>query len=235
MSKTMKNLSLTGLIAFGFILIPMAGVSHAQEPDPCIVPNNGMGTVNLPPDGCQYLSPDDVHRIKDGLPPGTEIILAPIHTNFLCKRHGQCGTPGGTLGGEVEIFDSTAVFQLTGTGALAGWNRLVSIPLNTETHTGKRKNGEPVQSFETDMVRIEGTLVNDPDFKTLKIVGGTANGYKSPGKTTLTLQPNGTYLVDSVFEVNFSISFEGDSEGRLKGLSGTTEGSTTMKAYKKCP
>lgn len=230
MSRTKKNWRLMTIVAFGLIL--MAGTAQAQ--DPCFAPNNGMGTVSLPPAGCQYLSPDDVHEIINGLPAGTEIILAPIHTDFLCKRQGQCGTPGGTLGGEIENFGSTAVFQLTGTGALAGWNRLVSIPLSTETHTGKRQNGAAVQSFPTDMVRIQGAIFNDPDFQSLEIVGGTANGFPSPGQTTLTLQPNGTYLVDSSFKVGFAIRFVGTPGGRLGGLGGTTQGSVTMKAYKKC-
>ena len=36
---------------------------------PCVVPDNGSGTVDLPPAGCGYLSPADVHMIIDGLPP----------------------------------------------------------------------------------------------------------------------------------------------------------------------
>ncbi|HEV2846464.1 MAG TPA: hypothetical protein VG477_16540 [Thermoanaerobaculia bacterium] len=228
-----KNWRLMASVVFGLIL--MAGTAYAQTPDPCIVPNNGMGTVTLPPPGCQYLSPDAVHKIINGLPPNTEIILAPIHTNFICERLGSCGTPGGSLGGEVEVFGSTAVFQLTGTGALAGWSRLVSIPLNTETHTGPRQNGAVVQSFKTDMVRIQGAISGDPDFQTLEIVGGTANNYPSPGQTTLTLQPNGSYLVDSSFQVGFRIRFVGAPGGRLGGLAGTTDGSVRMKAYKKCP
>ena len=230
MSRTKKNW-LMMFVAFGLIL--MAGTVHAQT-DPCFAPNNGMGTVNLPPAGCQYLSPDDVHKIINGLPAGTEIILAPIHTNFICRQTGACGTSGGTLGGQVEVFSSTAVFQLTGTGALAGWNRLVSVPLNTETHTAPRTNGAPVQSFKTDMYRIQGVLNGDPDFQTLEIVGGTANGHPSPGQTTLTLQPNGSYLVDSSFKVGFRIRFVGAPGGRLDGLSGVTVDSVNMKAYRKC-
>ncbi|HEX6898252.1 MAG TPA: hypothetical protein VF789_00995 [Thermoanaerobaculia bacterium] len=235
MSRTKKSCRFVVFVAFGLII--MAGTAHAQ--DPCFAPNNGMGTVTLPPPGCQYLSPNDVHKIIAGLPPGTEIILAPIHTNFICRQSGAptgtCGTPGGTLGGQVEIFGSSANFQLTGTGALAGWSRLVSIPLNTETHTAPRVNGAPVQTFKTDMARIQGSISGDPDFQFLEIVGGTANGFPSPGQTTLTLQPNGTYLVDSVFNVGFRIRFVGASGGRLSGLSGTTVDSVTMKAYQKCP
>lgn len=52
--------------------------------DPCEVEDDGSGTVVLPPDGCEYLSPDDVHKIIDGLPPGTTIELGVSHRSFFC-------------------------------------------------------------------------------------------------------------------------------------------------------
>jgi len=42
---------------------------------PCVVPDNGGGTVTLPPAGCNYLSPSDVHEIINGLPAGTTVQL----------------------------------------------------------------------------------------------------------------------------------------------------------------
>ena len=51
---------------------------------------------------------------------GTTIELAPIHTDFICRKQGNpdhCGMPGGGFpGGEVELFDSVLHLQLTGTG-----------------------------------------------------------------------------------------------------------------------
>ncbi len=47
------------------------GAVFAQNP--CEVPDNGSGTVTLPPIGCEYISPFDVFRITEGLPPGTTI------------------------------------------------------------------------------------------------------------------------------------------------------------------
>ena len=65
------TLALLGLI----IALPLAA---AEAADPCNVPDAG-GTVVLPPAGCDYLSPDEVHLIIDGLPPGTTLELKPIH------------------------------------------------------------------------------------------------------------------------------------------------------------
>lgn len=222
----MKSLSFAVL---GLMLV--TGAALAQSP--CNAPDNGTGTVTLPPAGCQYLSPSQVHMIINGLPAGTTIILAPIHTNFICRQTGTCNTPGGTLGGETETFGSTAVFQVSGTGSLAGWSRTISVPLNTVVDSGPRALGAAVQNFNTDMRRIQGSISGDPDFASLQIVGGSANGFPSPGTTTLTRQTNGSFDVSSAFNVGYSISFVGASTGKLKGLSGTTKGTVEMKAYGK--
>ena len=217
------------LVVVGLALA--TGAVHAQPP--CNVPNNGMGTVTLPPVGCQYLSPSQVHMIINGLPPGTTIILAPIHRDFICRQStgtGPCNVPGGPLGGEVENFTSTAVFQLSGTGTLSGWNRTVTVPLAVQVATAPRKAGASVQTFNTDMQLIQGAITGDPDFDSFQVVGGTANGFSSPGSTTLTRQSNGTFNVDSSFNVGYVIKFVGASGGKLAGRSGATQGTVVMKA-----
>ena len=208
-----------------------AGAAHAQNP--CVVNGNGGGTVTLPPAGCNYLSPNQVHLIINGLPPGTQIILDPIHQRFICRQSGggNCTTPGGSLGGEIENVGSTLALRISGTGALAGWSRTIPLSAQMETHTAPRTPGAPVQSFATNMYRLDGTLTGDPDFAFLRITAGTGNGYPSPGQTTLTLLANGQYRVDSNFTIKYRIDFEGSSTGRLKGMGGSTEGSVEMKAF----
>ena len=228
-----RNWKRSMLMALGLILV--AGIGHTALPPTapqCFEVDNGSGTVDLPPANCQYMSPSAVHQVINGLPPGTTINLAPIHKNFICHSGGgSCATPGGTLGGDVETFNSNIVFQATGTGALSGWSRLITIPLAVETHTAPRTPGSPVQSFKTDMHRIQGQITGDPDFALLRIVGGTGNGFPSPGQTTLTRQSNGTWLVDSSFTVNISLEFVGASGGVLEGRSGRTLQKVGMKAY----
>ena len=69
----------------------VAAFSSGALAAPCVVPDKGTGTVTLLPEGCEYLSPDEVHMIIDGLPPGTAIELAPIHKDFICDAgYGFC-------------------------------------------------------------------------------------------------------------------------------------------------
>ncbi len=227
MKRLQARLRGVALVALGVMVA--AGGARAQTPNPCFEPDNGTGTVTLPPAGCDYLSPDQFHMIADGLPPGTTIIMAPIHRNFICEQStgGPCNSPGGPLGGEVENFNSTGVFRLSGTGVLSGWSRIVNVPLGVQIATGPRANGAPVQSFQTDMQRIQGSITGDPDFDLFEVVGGTANGFPSPGSTTLTRQPDGSYAVSSKFNVGYSIRFVGAAGGKLAGYAGTTTGTVT--------
>jgi hypothetical protein len=73
-----------------------------------------------------------------------------------------CETPGGSLGGNLDCSDSTAELTVTGTGALAGFSRTISVPLFMEVHTGPRTPGAPVQDFPTEMVALQGQLFGDP-------------------------------------------------------------------------
>jgi hypothetical protein len=212
-------------------LLALALAAGAAQAQPCVVNDNGTGTVTLPPAGCNYLSPNQVHLIINGLPPGTQIILDPIHRDFICRSGGGCNTPGGSLGGEIETFGSALTLRLSGTGMLAGWSRTITLPARCETHTGPRTPGNPVQSFAAEMVRLEGTITGDPDFDYLHVVAGTANGYPSPGSTTLTRLPSGQFQVDSQFTINYRIDFKGTAGGKLKGMGGSTEGSVNMRAY----
>lgn len=192
---------------------------------PCVVPDNGSGTVNLPPPGCDYLSPSDVHEIIDGLPPGTTIILGADHSRFA----NVIVVPGGSLGGEKETFDSSLLLQLHGTGSLLGFNRVLSMNTQCETHVAPR-SGAPIQSFDTQMFKIQGQLPSgDPDFDLLRITAGNGFGLPSPGHTTLLQQPSGSWAVDSFFDITYRIDFIGHPGGPLGGMSGSTTGTIRMQ------
>jgi len=156
-----------------------------------------------------------------GLPPGTTMVLQPVNHDFACI-YTPCGQPGGNLGGEAEVFDSTFSFRLFGTGALAGYTRSLSLATTNETHSGPRNSGDPVQFFNTDTFELDAELLGDPDFASLHITGGTSFGRPSPGQTILTLQGDGTYHVDSFFDLSYRIEFVGAPGGVLDGLSGWT-------------
>jgi hypothetical protein len=191
----------------------------------CLETDNGAGSVDLPAD-CPYVAPFDVMRIIDGLPPPTTIDITPILSSFLDVTR----SPGGTLGGEIDSFQATLLCDMTGTGSLAGFTRTIPLSLNVQTHVGPRTPGQPVQSFDTDMFRLQGQLPpGDPDFDLLRITGGTNFGLPSPGHTTLTQQPGGNWNVDSFFDITYRIDFVGAPGGPLAGRSGSTTGTIRMQ------
>ncbi len=201
---------------------PVGGRLEAE----CVVVDDGTGTATLPPPGCPYLSPDEFHMIVDGLPPNTEILADTIHAEFISRVSEQ----GGNLGGRREEFDSTLVMNMVGTGDLAGFARMIVIPVLSEVHTGPRTLGDPIQTFPTDMFSLQGSIFGDPDFDVLTIRAGNAFGLPSPGGTTLTLRGDGQWTVDSFFDVFYEIDFQGAPGSVLAGFSGTTRGIVQMQA-----
>ncbi|MCP4581994.1 MAG: hypothetical protein GY839_10270 [candidate division Zixibacteria bacterium] len=201
------------------------------SPGTCLAPDNGTGTIDLPAD-CPYTAPEEPMYIIDGLPPGTTIELEPILMDFICSEPhpvcsmplppGQCEIPGGSLGGHGHCFEATLDLDVSGTGDLVGFNRHLAVPMMCEVHTAPRNPGDPVQTFQADMFRLQGELFGDPDFCSFRVTGGTDFGLPSPGVTSLTELGGGLYNVDSFFDITYQIEFEGCPGSILEGLGGTT-------------
>jgi len=230
--------------AFRLSLLTMAAFysfASSVSAAPCEVADNGSGTVDLPPAGCDYDGDtsggsNDKYVITDGLPIGTTIEMVPIHSSFICPAGGFfvcsiavppgiCEAPGGGLGGNGSCADSTVELQVTGTGTLAGFSRTLFIPTSWEAHSGPRNSGDPVQSFPTEMVQLQGQFFGDPDFCLIQIQEGSLFGLPSSGNTTLTRlgPPGSNFSVDSFFDITYQINFQGCPGSVLDGFAGSTQ------------
>lgn len=229
----MQRFSLITLV-LAAIAIVAAGPLVAQTP--CQQFGNGSGSIYLPPD-CKYYSPAELHLIEDAAQRAV-LMANPIHQYFLCKEQpggstAGCNQPGGSLGGDIETFTSELVLQINGTGPVAGYSRTLTLSnVAVEVHSGRQPPGTS-QSFATDMVRIQGQLQSgDPDFAQLEIIGGTANGFPSPGHTSAILDTvDNVWTIDSQFEVGYEIRFVGATGGPLDGYSGVYSGTVHMQAF----
>ena len=197
----------------------------------CTEPDNGGGTITLPAD-CNFIG-DEPMMIIDGLPPGTTIELGPIiQAPFTCQHdyypcslplaQGVCEGPGGSLGGDGHCFEATLDLSVTGTGELTGFNRHLAVYIGLEIHTALRTPGDDLQSFNAMVYRLQGELFGDPDFCTFRVYGGMDFGLPSPGHITLAKLPNGTFQVESFFDITYQIEFEGCPGSVLDGYAGTT-------------
>lgn len=160
--------------------------------------------------------------------------LTPSGTSLTADGTLQ-GTPdtvvnrtGAPATGETYTFD-TEMLQLN-----LSSGRALSIPMNGQIHTSPRTPGNPVQSFDTDMIQLQGQLPpGDPDFDLLRFTAGAGFGLPSPGHTTLTQLPDGNWHIDSFFDITYRIDFVGAPGGSYAGQSGSTTG--TVRLQSNCP
>jgi hypothetical protein len=183
----------------------------------CVAPDNGTGTVDLPPD-CPYDHVDMPMIIVDGLPPGDTLELTGPLTDF----YNVVNTPGGSLGGEICTFDAYLDWEVDGKGSLAGFSRSLYVPVSGEIHIGPRTPGDSIQSFPARIDSLRGELFGDPDFCELIIRSGDDYGMPSPGHTVLTKLGSGLYNVDSFFDITYDVQFEGCIGSQLEDYAGTT-------------
>ena len=143
----------THYLAVTLVMLFHATSATAAEP-PCVLQDNGNGTVDLPPAGCEYLSPMAVHELIDaaGLPAGSTIEFSIEHQDFVCAQGKTivdfgiegcsvtvdpvtCEGPGPVAGTVTECFASQAVFHIQGTGTLALYSETFTLEVTPQPVT----------------------------------------------------------------------------------------------------
>jgi len=200
----------------------------AQGPCPCVLPDNGAGTVTMPPNCLEgYLG---WPTIDTGIVGGT-IEIDATWSDFA----GIAEIVGGGSGGTQSSFDALMTMQMTGTGSLAGFSRTLFMPLNgSVVDWGARVLSDPVQTFAGNIIDISGDIFGDPDFDIISFRTGSTFALPGTGPTTLTrLGPPGSdFQVDSFFDIAYEIEYVGAPGSVLEGFGGKVERSTRFMT---CP
>lgn len=173
-----------------------------------------------------YESSNEYHaKIKE--------LTDPLAIAQLKAKHNQLNVTdvldGGILGGMIESGNSVVIFEVTGGGSLEGFHHVITLPAKFEVHSARHDPSQEIDTFETNLYRIESGVGSDEVFDSIRLVGGTGNGYPSPGQMTL-ISKGDEVLVDSFFNVGFRLEVAGGEKGPLAGFQGTIEGSVTMRS-----
>jgi hypothetical protein len=216
------------------VLLSLAGALAVSAAD--TNPQRHLAKIKKHPDGSlplkeianynDYSSDADYHaEIKE--------LTDPEAIAKLNAKHGQINVTqelnGGILNGTMEIGTSVVTFDVTGGGTLQGFQHTFTMPANFEVDSAPHNSTSDIDTFETNMVNIQGSGSDDL-FESIQLVGGTANGYPSPGQMTLITQGD-QVTVDSFFNVGFRLTIKGAAGGPFAGVVETVEGNVTMRSY----
>jgi hypothetical protein len=160
------------------------------------------------------------------IPWADKVTLAMEHN----RLHLLSSDAGGILGGDRETGRSMLSVRMTANDRVYA---SFEMPASFEVHTAPHPSEVGEMSFDTEMYSIEGEATKVEGFDSIRLVGGTGNGYKSPGHTSLIPAGDDVYAVDSTFNISYRIEYVGAKGGPLEGLSGTIESSILMKAVGK--
>lgn len=213
--------SVLSVVLVGVLLAAVPAVAQG----PVVVPPDASGWVCLPPVEAEYVAylVKMFHSLPD---PSWKANVK--HQRFVnsCKQE-----PGGSLGGDVETFDSDVAVTVTkADGSVAAEEGLtVHIPVRSITHTSKQDPGAKRQTLQTAMWNLEGRIENQGGWKYFAVIAGEENGLPSPGETTLTRLEDGNVAVESFFKIRYRVEYLGAEDGPYAGLQGSGEGETMMR------
>ncbi len=205
-----------------------AGADNGKDRKLAKIKKQPDGTVSL-----KQVANYNAYRDNDDYHAAINSTTDPVEIARLKAEHGQLNVlqdfEGGILNGRVEIGDSVVTFDVTGAGPLQGFHHVFTMPASFEVHSAPNRPGTEIDTFETNMYRLEGQG-SDGVFESIRLVGGTANGYPSPGQMTFISQGD-SVLVDSFFNIGFRMELKGAPGGPFEGIEKTVEGKVTMKSH----
>ncbi|MHC4742924.1 MAG: DUF7901 domain-containing protein, partial [Planctomycetota bacterium] len=214
----MRTKTILPLIALIAVIIASGSVSGQEC---CTAPDNGTGTVDWPPEGCQFTSPSSTLLLSDEKGGGQ------VQTNFVIDSFFDIEYSGEN-GGIIE-FQANLTLDMIGSSGLDGFRRHLVLPVEIEVHSDQTDPRAKTGSWQTEMVSLSlvggGPLFGDPDFDMLQVRAGSAFGLPSDGHVTvLKLAGSGDFQVDSFFDIEYRIDFQGAPGSVLEGMSGATIG-----------
>ncbi len=193
-----------------------SGAPSPFDPGETRVPDNGLGTVPLPPP-LQYISSGEQFK-------HTEIGSLVLNTQLVVDSFSNIThAAGDSAAPDTAGWDALLHLSLAGTDSIAGYYRYLSMPVSMVVTHGPPQPGEPIQTFETELIQLQGEIFGDPDFDTLRIRAGSMFGLPpSPGHSTIVQLPGGNFGAPSVFDVFIEIHISGASLGFFGPETSTT-------------
>jgi hypothetical protein len=219
------------ILALVLALVSAAVVSAASV----FVPDNGAGTAKMP---IQAPYPSLTPLVMNsGFPAGSQININAVWLTPAVSAE----VAGGALGGTKSAGGGPLMqWTMQGVGAFSAYNRVLTMPgqappgnasfvnpafaaigSSYEEHAAPRTAFAPVQTYVTDLARMQSQITGDPDFDLLRLTAGSDFGLPSPGQTTLT-QVGPNWNVESFFDVTYRIDFVGHPGGPFGGMSGSS-------------